>query len=272
MKHSLSIITVCYNAGYNLKLTIESILKQTKVIDLTIEHLIIDNQSSDSTKDVISEYRRNLTNNDIKIIHICEFDKGIYDAMNKGVTLANSEWLLLLNAGDTFYEKDSLKNIAAHLNSKSDVLVGYYNRLNPSGEIKVKPPAIQKIKDRMIFCHQALIFRSSVHRKYKYNLSYKIAADYDAILRMYLNYANFEYIDVCLVNYDVAGISAKKMVDTHKEMFLIRKKNNVIDNSAKAYTLYFYGLLKRVILSSIPQKLRWELVKIKLKLFKQSYV
>ena len=259
----LSIITVCFNAAEELNKTIESVLNQVKVEDLAIEHLIIDNMSSDNTSEIVSYYKSRLDNtakNIINVKYICEPDRGIYDAMNKGINLANGEWMILLNAGDTFYNGYVLKKIIVNLNKKCDVIVGKYNRLDPSGNAIITPPPIEKIRDRMIFCHQAIVFRVSIHKCYRYNLNYKIVADYDAVLRMYLDNRKFYYVDECFVNYDATGLSANKMIETHKEMHRVRQDHEVIDEKLKDSAIFAYGLIKRVLLLKMPQGLRWKIV------------
>lgn len=268
----LSIITVCYNAAEELNKTIQSILSQTDLGDLRIEHLIIDNLSTDNTSKLVDNYKKTIEGKNISIYFVSEADKGIYDAMNKGLKLASCEWGVLLNAGDTFYSNMTLCELKAHFSLKADILVGYYNRLNPSGDIIVRPPSIEKLKDRMIFCHQALVFRIQAHRGCNYNLKYRIVADYDVVLRMYLSKKVFEYIDVCLVNYDVTGLSAARMIDTHKEMYLVRKKNDIIDDKFKAEILFRYGLFKRLMLKVMPQSIRWKMVGFRDKHFKKKYL
>ena len=268
----LSIITVCFNAAEELKNTFNSFLQQIDIKNADIEYLIIDNNSEDNTTNVISWFEESLKESRVILRYVRESDKGIYDAMNKGIALANGEWVILLNAGDTFYKNSTVHDLFPFLVSTADVLVGSYNRLDPSGNNIVMPPEVKRIKDRMVFCHQALIFRGVMHKNYFYNLNYHIAADYDAVLRMYLDDKRFEYTNVCIVNYDVTGVSAKRMIQTHREIYKIRNDNNAIDNKLKAFMIYNYGLVKRVILQKMPQNVRWAIVGFRNRHFGRKYI
>lgn len=266
----LSIITVCYNAKNDLYETICS-LKRQEEHGLCIEHLIVDNDSTDGTEELVAAYRSDPCVNNNRVVYLREPDKGIYDAMNKGIKHARGEWVMLLNAGDTLYESSTLKELENRLSEDADILVGGYNRMNPYGSIILYPPTLDKIKERMIFCHQAIIFRGKTHIKYLYNLEYKIVADYDVILRMYLSNRKIVYINQCISNYDVNGVSANRMIDTHKEIFLVRKNNDVLQNPLRERVIFTYGLVKRHILSILPQRVRWKIVKVKNKLIKKTY-
>lgn len=269
----LSIITVCYNAHDALKGTITSILKQK--FDLRvyqIEYVVIDNNSSDGTLELIDTYADKFARCGIALQYIRESDKGIYDAMNKGIVKSRGEWIQYLNAGDTLFESSSLSTILQNLDGELDVLVGAYNRLNPVNSVYIVPQEVCEIKKSMVFCHQAIVFRRRIHMNHLYDLHYQIVADYNAILRMYLSGAKFSRIDECIVNYDVTGLSAKRMIETHKEIFQVRKDNEVLGNKGIEYLKFWYGLLKRKILLAIPQGLRWKLVAIKMKYVGMKYV
>lgn len=268
----LSIITVCYNAEHELKKTVDSIICQELSAGFQIEHVIIDNNSDDETQKIVEIYKEENRSNQIIVQYIRENDDGIYDAMNKGILIANGEWVMFLNAGDTFYDSITIKGLEPYLKKDAEILIGYYNRQDPSGNIFVRPPIISKLYDRMIFCHQAMIFNISTHRNFFYNTKYRIVADYDVALRMIKNNVTFLYIDVCIVNYDVNGISARKMIDTHKEMYKVRKDNGVINNYFKSKLYYYYGLYKRKILLWMPQSLRWKMVGIRNKFFERKYL
>lgn len=256
----LSIITVCCNSYKELKKTFDSTLLQKDYFPMKIEYIVVDNNSSDGTSSLVNSYSRLFIDKGFEFTYIRESDNGIYDAMNKGIREAKLQWLMLLNAGDTFFDDTVLEKIKNHMEDDAEVLVGSYNRKNPSGDIIVAPPKIERLKSRMIFCHQAIVIRRNTHLDFLYNQKYKIVADYDALLRMYLSGVSFKYIDCCVVNYDVTGLSAKRMTDTHKEMYAVRRNNQVIDKKVKEELIFVYGLMKRTILAKIPPKVRWPIV------------
>lgn len=101
----VSIITVCFNASKDLKITLDSVLSQTYTDH---EYLVIDGGSQDSTIELLKEYEPHFKKAGIPFRYISEHDKGTYDAMNKGADLAHGEWINYMNAGDSFYSNDSL--------------------------------------------------------------------------------------------------------------------------------------------------------------------
>ena len=101
---TFSVITVCYNAEATIEDTIQSVISQTYH---HVEYIIIDGASKDHTMDIVNRYRDRIA------IVVSEPDKGIYDAMNKGISLATGNYLCFLNAGDSFHEDDTLQ-LAAH--------------------------------------------------------------------------------------------------------------------------------------------------------------
>jgi glycosyltransferase involved in cell wall biosynthesis len=100
----ISIITVCYNSQNTVESTIQSVLNQTY---LNIEYIIIDGGSEDGTKDIINKYLDKIAK------YVSESDKGIYDAMNKGITLATGEIIGFLNSDDIFFDNDIVLKIAS---------------------------------------------------------------------------------------------------------------------------------------------------------------
>lgn len=110
-----SIVTVCYNAGDLLRGTIDSVAAQTYS---NFEYIIIDGGSTDATAQLVKQYSALIKT------FVSEPDKGIYDAMNKGIRLARGEFIWFLNAGDELYESDTLAKMAVMARSDIDVLYG----------------------------------------------------------------------------------------------------------------------------------------------------
>lgn len=153
----ISIITVCYNAEKEIEKTMISVLQQSYD---NIEYIIFDGNSCDNTLKIINKIRVNYTNRDIHVVS--EPDKGIYDAMNKGVKLASGEWLNMMNAGDVYANTDVLQNVVASglmLNSSfvySDFIA--YNG-------KSKRRIFQSYESGKIL-HQSSIYKKDLHEKY----------------------------------------------------------------------------------------------------------
>ena len=124
----VSIITVCFNAKEMLMTTLEDIRKQKYD---NLEYIVIDGKSSDGTLDLV--------NNDQDIISkiVSEPDKGIYDAMNKGINIATGEWVIFMNAGDTFANENILTRVFKE-DDDADVIYGDVIKYNSDGRRTIK--------------------------------------------------------------------------------------------------------------------------------------
>ena len=163
-KNIISVITVCYNAKSNLEKTILSVLNQTYS---NIEYIIIDGGSTDGTIDIIKRY-------DDKITYWqSEPDNGIYDAMNKAVNLITGDWIYFLGADDLIY--DCLGEIVPLL-TKDTIVYGNVLYRKSNNKYGGKFNSFKLISKNIP--HQALFYPASVFEIYKFNLKYKLYADY----------------------------------------------------------------------------------------------
>jgi glycosyltransferase involved in cell wall biosynthesis len=188
----ITVITVVYNGEKLLENTIKSVISQPYD---NIEYVIIDGCSTDGTVDIIKKYENNIT------YWLSEKDNGIYDAMNKGIKQATGKGLLFLNAGDFFVGKVLTNDILipSYLNVKTA------NKLGFEKDIKIKSH-----KKGMPNCHQGIIFEN---KNIKYNLDYKIAADYDYFLRHGYTSTNLPKINTDgHVFYDNFGLSKQNFI------------------------------------------------------------
>lgn len=211
----ISIITVTYNAGHTILRTLQSVACQTHP---DIEHLIIDGASKDNTIDIVcsqgyttlpstsdSEKTKGLssktkcytpdansrgTGSENTLRHfISEPDKGLYDAMNKGLHLATGDFLCFLNAGDTLSSPDTLAHIAAKASEpKAALIYGETNIVDDNGQFlrprRLHPTSSmtwRNFKHGMLICHQAFYIRRDLAPDY--DLSYRFSADFDWCIR-----------------------------------------------------------------------------------------
>lgn len=190
-----TIITCTYNAADVIKPTLDSILNQTWG---QIEHLIIDGASKDDTVKVAEAYRqRSLeeeTEHDVRIIS--EPDRGLYDAMNKGLRLATGDYVVFLNAGDSLPNDDTLEKISNDVNERSDgklpaVLYGDTDIVDEKGIVlhprRLAPPDKlnwRSFRHGMLVCHQAFYARTDIARAEPYDLRYRFSADVDWCIRI----------------------------------------------------------------------------------------
>ena len=165
----VSIITVTYNAEKYLEATIQSVLEQTYS---NIEYLIIDGQSKDKTLEIIKKYENQITT------WISQPDKGLYDAMNKGIALATGDYLWFMNAGDEIFAKNTLEKIFAR-EKEGDIYYGDAQFLTlDKKEIglrsKVTPHKLptkltwRSVQFGMVVCHQAILVRKKIVDKYDF--------------------------------------------------------------------------------------------------------
>ena len=199
-KPLITVVTVVFNGEAHLEETILSVINQTYD---NVEYIIIDGGSTDSTLNIIKEYE-NVIN-----YWVSENDKGIYDAMNKGIKVSEGEWINFMNVGDLL-----LKIPVWHLKSNSEDLI-YGNEENSGGIQKPRPLKLIEYGE-MIACHQAMFFRVN---KISYYKEYKIYADYHLLMEMYNKRKELLYIDEVICFYADNGISSKISTIKRKEKY-----------------------------------------------------
>ena len=190
-----SIITCTYNASEVLQRTLDSVMSQTWG---QIEHIIVDGASKDSTMAMAEAYRRRSAEEETEhdIIIKSEPDRGLYDAMNKGLQLATGDYVVYLNAGDVLPTDETLENISNDVNERSDgrlpaVLYGDTNIVDNNGELlrprRLVPPddlSWRSFRHGMLVCHQAFYVRTDIAKAEPYNLKYRFSADVDWCIRV----------------------------------------------------------------------------------------
>ena len=214
----LSIITINYNNCTGLQKTIDSIVAQTW---RDFEWIIIDGGSTDGSKELIEKYQEYFA-------YWCsEPDKGIYNAMNKGIAKAKGEYLNFMNSGDTFYEYDTLQKVFC-IARNADVLYGDamqihkdYLRLD-----HLKEPFELFTFWHANFCHQSLFVRSSLLKDKGFDESYRISADYKKWVEFVYDGCCFEFLNIIICYYDYSGLSSTQIElrDTEFE----RARNEVL--------------------------------------------
>lgn len=196
----LTIITINYNNCRGLKKTIESILCQTW---RDFEWIVIDGGSTDGSKELIEQYQDHFT-------YWCsEPDKGIYNAMNKGIIKAKGDYLNFMNSGDSFHSSDVLEKVFS-INIKSDILYGDANRIDKEKEnIHLYP---RKLSIHYLltdgFCHQATFIKTSLLKNGGYREDYKIIADWYHFIKWFRQGKSFSHTGFVIADYDMSGLSA----------------------------------------------------------------
>ncbi len=210
----LSIVTINYNNLEGLKRTYDSVVSQTCQ---DFEWIIIDGGSADGSKEFIEEHQD-------KFAYWCsEPDKGVYNAMNKGIVKANGEYLNFMNSGDSFYDEHTLKNVFSQ-ELVADLVYGDWIRVYPDHEeYKAAPP---KAFYATVFfdnvCHQAMFIKSKILKQRGYDDNMHILADWQRWIEMSLEGQTFQYIPVIICRFEaVTGLSEKVSEQHSKEMNMV---------------------------------------------------
>ena len=222
----ISIITVCYNRKATIEKTIKSVLEQKYS---NIEYIIIDGNSSDGTKEIIEYYRDKISK------YISEPDKGMYDAINKGLQLATGDVIGLMHSDDEFYDENAISKIAARFvfNPKTDGVYGdgiYVSNDTEERLIRNRIGgafSLQKVKSGWLPLHPTVYLKKSIIEKHGlYNLDFKIASDTEFLLRYLYKYRiKMDYINAYIVKMRMGGMStnAKRAFEVLYEDYKIYK-------------------------------------------------
>ena len=191
----ISVITVTYQAGQVLRRTVESVLGQTFP---DVEHLIVDGASKDETLTLAFDYkmRSDASKCGHEVIIVSEPDRGIYDAMNKGLARVTGDYVVFMNAGDAFANNDVLSLVARMAESGDEeelpaVVYGDTDIVDGGGNYLYKRPLApperltwRSFRQGMLVCHQAFYARADLAREVPYDLQYRYSADVDWCIRV----------------------------------------------------------------------------------------
>ncbi len=227
---TISIITATFNAERTIETAIQSVLEQSYS---SIEYIIIDGKSQDKTLDIVKKHNSQI----YKVIS--EPDKGIYDALNKGIKYASGDIIGFLHADDLFYHKDTIKKIAdTFTREKCDAVYGdleYVNSQNPDKIIRYWKSCTYSpnlLKKGWMPAHPTLFIRKAIYNEIGlFKIDYKISADYEFILRFFSqNKYKASYLPLVITRMRVGGESnksIKNIIRKSKEDLMALKKNHI---------------------------------------------
>lgn len=252
-KYKVSIITAVYNGAKTIEQTIQSVLGQTYT---NIEYIIIDGGSYDGTQQIVKKYENSIAH------FISESDNGIYDAMNKGIRYATGDIIGIINSDD-WYASDAVENVVnCFMNENTDIVYGKLVLVYFDGEKKMNPKLpLDSLWYQMAVPHPTAFIKRAVYEKYGiFSLKYRLAADYDLILRFYSKHLKFTYIDNIIAYFRSGGRSMQNglcQLDEHTEIFFEHisdcpDKEIVIENYRELYKWTYFLVniqLKKEILS-----------------------
>jgi len=222
MRPKITIITVVFNDRDHIGWTLDSVAGQTYE---HIEYIIIDGGSTDGTLEIIREKGR-------ADVLVSEPDRGLYDAMNKGLSKATGDYVWYLNSGDQVYAPDTVEQVVNNLGEREDtgdlpgVIYGgtmiIDEEQNEIGDRRLKPPpglTWQSFRQGMVVCHQSLLVRRQIAPTF--NLEYRISADIDWAIRSTRAAAAVHHSGLILSRFLEGGLSGKNIRKGLMERFRI---------------------------------------------------
>ena len=218
-----TIVTVTYNAGSVLEDTIQSVITQSYK---SVEYIIVDGGSKDNTLAIIDRYRDKIQQ------VVSEPDKGLYDAMNKGIAMATGDYICFLNAGDELHEDDTLQLMVHSLTGRElpDVIYGETAIVDEEGHFirmrRLQAPEVlnwKSFKDGMLVCHQAFFARTRLAEPY--DLQYRFSSDFDWCIRIMKKSTLLHNTHLVLIDYLNEGMTTRNHKASLKERFRIMCKH-----------------------------------------------
>lgn len=221
----VTVVTVCYNAGAALLETIQSVAAQSYQ---NLEYIVVDGASTDQTLDVLKEHYAKIS----KIIS--EPDNGIYDAMNKAIDIVTGDYTIYMNAGDVFCSNDTVRKVFSNDVDGFDLVYGARMYSAPGqAPVYQEARALNTAFLRMPYCHQSLFLKTSVLREFRFNLTYRFAADYDQSVRLFVAGKSYLQLEEPVCVFAAGGASEsgirpyietiKILMDNCQDKEIIRK-------------------------------------------------
>ncbi len=217
----ISIITVVFNAESTIEKTIQSVINQTYT---NTEYIIIDGASKDETVKKIKKYEKNVS------YFTSEHDKGLYDAMNKGIKASTGDYIWFINSGDEIFDNNTISQIFSNKTNFADVYYGETVMIDNDGkEIgmrRLKTP--EKLTWRsfingMLVSHQSIIIKRDIVDLYDTN--YRYSADFDWVIKALKRAKIIENTHLILSKFLDGGLTKSHIIDGLKERFRIMKRN-----------------------------------------------
>ncbi|MBQ0050144.1 MAG: glycosyltransferase [Bacteroidales bacterium] len=230
----ITIVTVTYNAEKVLERTLFSVEAQSYP---RIEHIIIDAVSQDGTLSLVRQYveRNKQPQHNIRILS--EPDRGLYDAMNKSLTMAEGDYIVFLNAGDTLHADDTIEQLVKtieweHRGSNPAVVYGETDLVDDKGNFlrhrRLRAP--ESLHSRcflsgMLVCHQSFFVRTDLARQLRYDMRYRFSADFDWCIRIMKRaekrHMRFVNTHLVLTDYLSEGMTTHNHTRSLRERFRI---------------------------------------------------
>jgi glycosyltransferase involved in cell wall biosynthesis len=222
-----SIITIVYNGASLIDGTMQSVVNQTFT---DFEYLIIDGASKDDTMAIVKKYKEK---HPLSIKAFSERDRGLYDAMNKGLAQAKGDFILFLNCGDRLFDAKTLENIAAHITPVTDILYGETMLVNDDRKqigtrsaltVQKLPKNLnwRSLKYGMVVCHQSFLVKRTLAPTYIDN---NLAADIDWVIKCLKKADNAANTHIIISEYLMGGVSKQRHQQSLHDRFSVLKNH-----------------------------------------------
>lgn len=242
----VTVVTVSFNAEKQIENTIISVLEQSYT---NMEYIIIDGGSTDGTMSLIRKYEKKID------IIVSEPDKGIYDAMNKGVRFASGEWIIFMNCGDSFYDNSVVKKMCSAMKN-NDIVYGQTNVIDSIGQYVLRPRPLECLNQMIMpFFHQSSAVRTELLKRMKFDTRFSLCADFCFFRTCYLNRFQFMELPIVISNYNISegSQSFDNGCKVYKENFEI-EENKKMKSYVRFFLLQSKCWMKYVIYKCVPER------------------
>lgn len=247
----ISIVTVCFNSAKTIEQTILSVINQTYS---NIEYIIIDGKSTDGTVEIIKKYQKKIA------YFVSEPDGGIYDAMNKGIEKATGDYIYFIGSDDYLVDEKIMSVVANYLKEDRniDILSGGVWVLDEEQGLKKQNnprPLMSEILAGTMLSHQGMFVRTNLMKLNMFNVEYKIAADFDFLIKCVKNNCQVEYIDDSIAYYSDQGFSSSSGIYCQLEYKKILLNNDLLKDSAHKFNKKIILVFLKIKTKMIAKKM-----------------
>lgn len=256
---SLSIITVTLNNYDGLRRTLNSLTDLLCNSDVNLELIVVDGKSKEPPDELVDGIRHRYKRANLRVVMISEPDQGIYDAMNKGVALANATWCLFINSGDELFSSESVTRLLECDDGTFDYIYGdcVVNNGSSYWLVEAMSDSMLVFNDGMPFCHPSCLMKRSRLVDDPYSKSFKSASDYLHFARASKMGARFKYVPVIVSIFEEGGLSSSP--EALREKIRIESNLGYISQPMRVYrcgSIAVKTLIKSILPRTITQQMR----------------
>jgi len=243
----ITVVTVVLNGENYIEDTLLSVINQTYD---KIEYIIIDGKSTDRTLDIIEKYENYIDR------LVSEPDHGIYDAMNKAIDLATGQWINFMNCGDSFHYKDVIRSIFSKNTSNHDVIYGDTRFVYNDGTTRIfRAKNLNDFWQGIRFYHQSVFVRTTLAKRQKFSMNYKIVADFNFLFHLYQSHHSFFDTKIVIANMATGGLSYNQRVLAFQECIRIARKHVKSPSQKLKFECHYFLLILKTRLNFMIRRI-----------------